>query len=265
MTKTPHFPRILITGANGRLGRLLQGASLARRPSPTQLFFAARSGDSDLPPFDAFALPGNLPAAGMVVALWGVTSGTPEALERNSDLVAATRALARATGARKALHLSSAGVYGPGEALTEQGPARPGSDYGRAKLRMEEAVAALTEDGIAHCCLRLANVVGADSLAPALQGNGPVSLTRFGDGRGPLRSYVAPGHLLDIFIALANVAPSALPPVLNVAASDPVEMQTLAEAAGKRVAWKPVTPADHQRVTLCTGPACGLAAGAGLA
>ncbi|WP_246162373.1 NAD-dependent epimerase/dehydratase family protein [Roseovarius faecimaris] len=252
MTKRPQIRRILVTGANGRLGRLLQGAAPAAVPAPVEFLFAARSGPSDLPAFDAVALPDTLPPADMVIGLWGVTSGSPAALARNATLATATQALARATGARVALHLSSAGVYGPGEDLSEDSPALAASDYGRAKLRMEAAVAGFAGDGIAHCCIRLANVVGADSLASGLSGSAPVTLTRFDDGKGPLRSYVAPGHLRGIFAALSALPAAALPPVLNVAAPPPVEMEALARAAGKDVAWKPVTPADRQRVTLNT-------------
>lgn len=252
MTKTPQTNRILVTGANGRLGRLLQGAERACERSQQQVLFAARSGESDLPAFDADAIPDDLPPAAMVVGLWGVTSGTAEALERNSDLVAATRDVARATGANIAIHLSSAGVYGPGEELSEASPSLPASDYGRAKLRMEAEVADLEHDGIAHCCLRLANVVGADSLAPALKGENPVTLTRFDDGHGPLRSYIAPGHLLEVLRYLSALPPARLPAILNIASSAPVEMAALARAAGKSVVWKPVTPADRQRVTLST-------------
>lgn len=188
----------------------------------------------------------------MVVGLWGVTSGTPEALAHNSHLARATRELARITGARIAVHLSSAGVYGPGEALTETSPARPASDYGRAKLAMEKLVADMEDEGLAHCCLRLANVVGADSLAPALQGTGPVTLTRFEDGRGPLRSYIAPSHLLEVLRHLSALPPARLPAIVNVAASTPVEMEALARAAGKEIEWTQATPADRQRVTLST-------------
>ena len=266
MTKTPQSNRILITGANGRLGRLLQGAASARGPSSAQLLFAARSGTSDLPAFSAEAIPDDLPPVDMVVGLWGVTSGSAEQLEDNSKLVAATSALAQATGASRAIHLSSAGVYGPGADLNETSPTQPSSDYGRSKLRMEAAVAQLQGEGIHHCCLRLANVVGADSLAPALKASdgSPVTLTRFDDGRGPLRSYISPGHLLDVLTALAGLTPASLPAVLNVAAAPPVEMEALARAAGREVAWKPVTPQDRQHVSLSTARLAALLPGLSL-
>lgn len=264
MTKTPQTNRILVTGANGRLGRLLRGAARQLPAGSASFVFAARSGPSDLPAFEAQSIPEGLPPVDMVVGLWGVTSGSPAELAANSQLCYATRALARATGARMAIHLSSAGVYGPGEDLAETSAALPASDYGRAKLDMERAVAAFDTDDIAHCCLRLANVVGADSLAPALSGDVAVTLTRFPDERGPLRSYIAPGHLLAVFSALSALPSSRLPGILNVAASTPVEMEALARAAGKRVNWKPVTPADRQRVTLSTARLAALLPGLGL-
>ena len=254
MTKTPHFPRILITGSNGRLGRLLRGASLAAKPPLAQVLFAARSGNSDIPAFDAMSIPNDLPAADMVVGLWGVTSGSRDELAQNTDLVSATNTLARLTGASRVIHMSSAGVYGPGTDLSEQSPTKPASDYGHAKLLMEANVAQQEAEEAYHCCLRLANVVGADSLAPALRANNsqPVTLTRFQDGHGPRRSYVSPGHLLEILYALALLPADQLPALLNVSASGPVEMEALARAAGKDIAWKSCTSDDHQHVTLST-------------
>ncbi len=252
--KTPHFPRILVTGSNGRLGRLLRGATLAAKPPLAQVLFAARSGNSDIPAFDAQSIPSDLPPADMVVGLWGVTSGSRAELAQNTDLVSATNTLARLTGASRVIHMSSAGVYGPGTDLSEHSPTKPASDYGHAKMVMEANVAQLEIEGVFHCCLRLANVVGADSLAPALRARNsqPVTLTRFQDGHGPRRSYVSPGHLLEILCALAQLPADQLPPLLNVSASAPIEMEALARAAGKDIAWKARTPADTQTVTLST-------------
>ncbi|MDF1670480.1 MAG: SDR family NAD-dependent epimerase/dehydratase, partial [Roseovarius sp.] len=131
---------------------------------------------------------------------------------------------------------------------------QPASDYGHAKLAMEANVAQLKGEGVCHCCLRLANVVGADSLAPALRAGTrqPVTLTRFQDGHGPRRSYVSPGHLLEILCALVRLPADHLPPLLNVSTSAPVEMEALARAAGKDIAWKARTSADTQTVTLST-------------
>ena len=203
---------------------------------------------------DPEALPRDVPAADAIVALWGVTSGEAAHLAGNAQLVAASQTLAQAAGARVVFHMSSAAIYGPGTNLNEDKPPAPPNPYGQSKCDMERAVAQLPPSEITHCCLRLANVVGADSLAPALSSEAttPVSLTQFADGRGPLRSYISPGHLLEVLFALTRLPHAALPDVLNLAASPAVEMQALCQAAGKQVQWKPETPNDHQQVTLDT-------------
>ena len=261
MNDLQQYTRILVTGAGGRLGRLLQGAYRAVCPQQVEVLFAARSGPSDLPPFSAEDVPPDLPPVDMVVGLWGVTSGNRAALDRNRDLVAGTFAAACATGARRTLHLSSAAVYGPGADLTESDPMNAATEYGRSKLLMEQAVMQLQSDHCQHCSIRLANVVGADSLAPALRSGPalPVTLTRFADGGGPQRSYISPGHLLEVFCALARLpVATALPRALNVAAATPVEMEALARSAGKEVLWSPATIRDRQTVTLSTARLRGL-------
>lgn len=254
MTKTPHFHRIIVTGSNGRLGRILRGAATLADRKDTMMQFAARSGPSDLPAFSAGAVPATLPPADLVVALWGVTSGTPSELAQNADLAQASVAVARACGAPRLLHLSSAAIYGPGTDMAEHDAPNPANPYGQAKLALEARVADLSPPGLHQCCLRLANVLGADSLAPALLSGAdePATLTRFADGRGPLRSYIPPGLLYRVLCGLAALPPADLPPVLNVAAHPPVEMEALLRATGKHIIWKEPPPGDRQHVTLST-------------
>ena len=186
----------------------------------------------------------------MVVALWGKTGGSASELAENAHLVSTSHAVARACGATRLLHLSSAAVYGPGQALTETAPTRPANDYGRSKLAMEQAVSRLPQDGITHCCLRLANVVGADSLAPGLTGAAPVTLDQFPDGNGPLRSYLATGDLLQVICGLALLPPGDLPAILNVTSPTPVGMAALVAAAGRSLVWRPAPETAIQEVTL---------------
>ena len=248
---------ILLTGATGRLGPLLCRAWTATAAAPT-VATLARSGAAQFrwtpgAPFD------HLPRCGAVVALWGVTSGTAAHLAANSDLARAALDLARGLGARTVLHMSSAGVYGPGADMDEATPPHPVTDYGRAKLAMEQHVAGFDPaDGVAHSCLRLANVVGADSLAPALHGDRRLRLDRFRDGAGPRRSYIAPGLLARVLARLAALPAAALPPVVNVAARRPVGMADLARAAGCPIEWTPAPDTAVQTVTLNTDRLAGL-------
>lgn len=195
-----------------------------------------------------------LPPCGTVVALWGRTHGDAAQLALNSTLLDATLALARRCGAQRILHFSSAAAYGPGVNLQETDAPRPATAYGRAKWEMEQAIAALPPEGPRHTILRLANVVGADSLAPALlPQDTPVILDRFATGHGPQRSYIAPGDLARVLAALALLPPETLPTCLNVTAPNPVTMQALAQAAGRPVSWRPAPEGAVEKITLDAG------------
>jgi len=228
--------RCLVTGANSRLGRFLQ-AAWRSDPAVTPVWCARRA------PADVVWAPGQalpeLPACATVIALWGPTVGDARTLAQNSELARAAQTLARGCGARRVIHLSSAAIYGPGIRLREIDDPAPANAYGAAKLDMERTIGDLPRDGLRHVILRLANVVGADSLAAALRDRTrPVTLDRFADGTGPHRSYVAPGDLARIFAALMDLPAGQLPDILNIAATHPVAMSDLVRAAGQEPVWR---------------------------
>ncbi|MCZ0810907.1 SDR family oxidoreductase [Roseovarius sp. EGI FJ00037] len=238
-----------MTGANGQVGRLVLRA-LVDMDAPRPVTLSRRSGADIVWTPDTGPCP-PMPDCDAVLALWGVTSGDDAALARNSDLARQARRIALAAGASRVIHLSSAAVYGAGLGLRESDPARPVSAYGRAKLAMERTIAAFPRrEGLCHCCLRVANVLGADSLTPALASGAPVVLDRFGDGRGPLRSYVSPASLARVLLALTRLPASRLPPLLNVASAPALRMETLVRAAGREVAWRPAPDGALAAVTL---------------
>lgn len=250
VTQFPQAADILFTGAGGRLGRLLQRAARREGSGAGRLAFQSRRPGTGLTwsPGDPLSA---LPECDTVVALWGRTGGTAAALAENGALVAFSHAVALACGARRLFHLSSAAVYGPGQRMDETTPPQPAADYGRSKLAMEHEVAHLPRNNrIAHCCLRLANVVGADSLAPGLRGDGPVGMDRFDDGGGPVRSYIAPGDLLRVLLGLAGLPPEHLPDTLNIAAPAPVRMEDLVGARGLGLDWRPAPPSATHEVSL---------------
>lgn len=237
---------VLIPGANGQLGRLLRRA-WARAPVPgwRPLWCARQPG----PGIDAVWHPGDpAPApAGAVLALWGVVPGRGE-LAQNTTLARAAMALGRECGAGRVLHCSSAAVYGPGDTLHEGTPCAPANAYGAAKLDMEAAIA--RDNGPATCAMRLANVVGADSLFRALESDAPMVIDRFPDGQGPRRSYAAPSGILRAVATLLGAEP--LPEVINVAAPGTVGMDALARAAGRDFSWRPAPETALAEVSLDT-------------
>lgn len=244
-------PRCLVTGANGRLGLLLQAAWLAE-PDIAPILCARRT------PADIVWSPGQpvpaLPPCETVIALWGRTDGDADTLGLNRDLVFEGLRLAQACGAGRIFHLSSAAIYGPGTWMPETRSPAPANAYGAAKRDMEGTIEALPPEGPRHVILRLANVVGADSLGAALHDHThPVTLDRFADGTGPRRSYIAPGDLARVLSALARLPVHRVPDILNVAAPEPVAMVNLARAAGRPVVWRDAPPGAQPCVSLDTG------------
>lgn len=247
-TNLDQISRILITGSSGRLGRLLRAATRISGCAGFEILFQSRGHDSDLrwSPGDPFDL---LPKCDMVVALWGRTDGDERTLAQNSELADLSREVARHCGAHRVVHMSSAAVYGPGQNLTEEAPMTPANAYGAAKCAMETRVSETAkEDDPQDIILRLANVVGADSLAPALMGDAPVCLDRFDDGLGPQRSYLAAGDLLQLVLRLTKA--ESVPKILNVASAASVGMEEVSKAAGKDIVWRPAPETAVQNVTL---------------
>ncbi|WP_240453977.1 NAD-dependent epimerase/dehydratase family protein [Chachezhania antarctica] len=261
--------RNLVLGANGRIGRLLQGLWPVLAPglaARTDWGMRPRAAGGvgtgavrgDHAPYggrtvvadplgDPAGLAGLMDGAQTLLCLAGVVPG-PAAENAVSDNIAlglaAVRA-ARGTGARVVL-VSSAAVYGHGAGrLEEDRPPAPVNAYGRSKAAMEQEAAALAARlNVPLTSLRIGNIAGLDAI---LGGWRPgFRLDRFDTGRTPARSYIGPVSLARVLADLCE-GPGDLPPCLNVAAPDPaggaVEMGALLDAAGRD--WTPQPAPGH--------------------
>ena len=249
--------RLVVTGARGRVGSLLRAAwDLSDGAGSPPLWLsrgapgaAGLAHGGEAARWDGRALP--VPArGGVLLALAGVAG--PGGGNVGASL--AQRDAARAAGMARMLAVSSLAVYGAAEGAREDAPLAPLGAYGADKAAMEAALA--EEEGPPVTVLRLANVVGADSLAAALAG-GPAALDRMG-GAGPVRSWIGAAALLDAARALAAMA--APPVVVNLGQDPPLAMGALLAAAGREVVWRdgpsgaaPVATMDLSR--LMEGPA----------
>jgi nucleoside-diphosphate-sugar epimerase len=181
-----------------------------------------------------------------VLALWGAV---PPAADLSLNTTLALRAidLAEHLGVERVLLCSSAAVYPKSDAPHEEdGPVAPFSDYGRSKLEMEQAVARC--DGpVQTCCMRIGNVFGADSLYPALI-KGAVTLDRFEDGKGPLRSYVSAADLAYAVFALENCA--SLPACINIASHPAVYMEEFIKTDRIELSWREAPASATAKVVL---------------
>lgn len=177
--------------------------------------------------------------------LRGITNGKGDVFQ-NADIALEALEWSQAAGVERVFLPSSAAVYGRlGTGLSED-MAEPASDYGRSKLEMEVMAA---QHAQASSCLRFGNLAGVDAI---LGGWRPgFELDQFEDGTTPARSYIGPESLVRVLKALATN--EDLPPVLNVAAPDVVEMGALLDAAGLDWTARIAPETAIRRVALDTG------------
>lgn len=240
-------PAVLVLGATGRIGRLLQlcppegmALRLQRRRAPQVQGATADTWADSWHVLDPLAEPAALSRAARgattILCLAGPVPGRgSEPMQAHVALaLAAVRAAAAAQA--RVLLASSAAVYGAqGGLLAETAALRPANAYGAAKAEMETRAAALAAElGVAVTMLRIGNIAGFDAI---LGGWRPgFALDRLADGCSPRRSYIGPRSLARVLAAL--LAAPDLPPVLNLAQPGPVEMAALLRAAGRPFAWR---------------------------
>ncbi len=221
---------LLVLGSTGKLGRLLR-TRLTTSPdllSGWQVVWAGRKADAGVDWVYSEDAP---PKADAVLALWGVVPGKGD-LADNITLAHRAVEIAKESGAARVLHCSSSAVYGPTREATETSTLAPVNAYGVAKIEMEQSLFMEVSGPSTEpksIVLRLANVVGADSLFRAIQSGQPVTLDTFDIGQSPIRSYATP---TVIWQAVASIlSTNATPDIVNVATSNPVSMHELLEAA----------------------------------
>lgn len=258
---------MIVVGASGRVGRMVSGAwRIDRGPADRIVEQSRRSEattDAKSLRWDPMTGSGELcdwvarhgvPRAMIVLA--GVTPGTGQDLSLNTDIAVACATAALDAQIPRVLVASSSAVYGSGNGtpFAETAVCQPVNAYGEAKMAMECACEALAAPGFEICCLRIGNVAGADALLLNVAGlapGAPVVIDTFADGRGPVRSYIGPRTLARVLGKLA-IQDAVLPPVLNIAAPEPVSMDSLAEAAGHPWTARPANSAAQQSITLDT-------------
>ena len=246
MTGAVHRDPVIVLGSTGRLGQALRRQWRAR---PGVLWQARGcGGDIDWAPGQPWSGPGRAVA---VVALWGVVPGKG-AMAQNIDLALAAQDLALTLGADRVLHCSSAAVYTPAPHPQPEEAAHPRSDYGKAKLAAEKALAdwvTVHSAGPLSCAMRIGNFAGADSVFASLAAGGAVTMDRFSDGGGPRRSYLSHAMLAAAIDALLACPRAKLPAVVNVADAGVIDMAEIARAAGRSVIWRD-TGRDDSTVAL---------------
>ena len=220
---------LVVMGASGRVGRLVGAGWAADPPDGLTIREQRRSGGAV--PWQlsdgAAALALAIGRADVVLVLSGVTPAPGAEYGRNSALALAAMQAAALAGVGHVIVASSAAVYDPagGAVLDEAAATGPLSDYGHAKLAMERACLEWQSDHARPglTLLRIGNVAGTDlffrKLVAATAAE-PLQLDQFGDGSGPVRSYIGPATLARVLACLCRCAAlgDALPALVNIGA-----------------------------------------------
>ncbi|WP_162798634.1 NAD-dependent epimerase/dehydratase family protein [Sulfitobacter sp. SK012] len=225
---------VLLLGGAGRLGNVLR----THWPDEDDLVWQGRKA-TDALSIDILAEPEALAeaAAGAraVICLAGITPAyaarSGDALSLNVDLAMAA---IRAAGPARVFLASSAAVYGAQAGRhCETDAVAPVSEYGAAKLQMEQAGLELGDQlGTPVTNLRIGNVAGADAILGGWREGMMIDAVA---GATPRRSYIGPVTLARVMAQL-SVA-EEVPQTLNIAAPGVVAMGDLLDAAG--LAWQP--------------------------
>lgn len=237
--------KIVVVGATGRLGKCI-------RPywKDLSVLWQSRRVEHGFETVDILNDPKGMRqlinGADAVLCLAGETYKPNANMALNVDLARAVLDAAQDTAAGRVFLASSAAVYGAATGLlTEDGPAMPQSDYGRAKLDMEHMAQAHAHP---YTALRIGNIAGADAI---LAGWTPgMALDQLEDGRAPRRSYIGLETLARVLMGL--MGQRDLPNRLNVATPGPVSMDSLLDAAGLAYTYRAPAKGVIGCVNLCT-------------
>ncbi|WP_198672207.1 NAD-dependent epimerase/dehydratase family protein [Pseudogemmobacter bohemicus] len=261
---------IIVTGARGRVGRILARAWAAEPPPGLRILWSSRgkaAGDraaddrasDDSTPGDlawdigAGAAP-DWPADAILLHLAGTTGARDPGA--NPALIPALAEACRRNRLAHLVFLSTAAIYAPGPLpARETDPPAPANPYGAAKLEAEHLLAG---SGLALTILRLGNLAGADAL---LAPRDPGSVIRLdpipGEPRGPMRSWIGPLTFARTIAALltriageiaagnpgGKSGGEALPPILNLSQAPPLGMAELLAASDLAWDWAAPNPA----------------------
>lgn len=233
--------KVFITGANGRLGRMLRDIwSAGPQPHFQPIWSARHASSSTDVVWDILTgrVP-EIPKGAVILHLAGVLRGDATALRANTAMALNVCKAAKKAGARHVFLASSAAVYGAssGNLVEVQAPS-PRSDYGHAKLAMERnALCWAQSAGVDRprvTCLRIGNVLGADALFGHLTGQKEIRLDPVpGAAGGPMRSYIGPQAFAGCIASLLTRVwlGTDVPPILNIASRNPVFMADLLTVA----------------------------------
>lgn len=214
--------RILVAGANGRLGSTVlkklgaRGVAGVRRPRPGS-HDVRIDGEGQIDP-------SQLDGVRAIINCAGVIAGPRDIIEQgNVTFPANLAANAKRHGVVTFVQVSSFSVFGRVEHINRETPIAPDGDYGHSKLRAEQQLHALMAPGFTVSALRVPFIFSAEH--PGLLGSLVSSISKLRvlptwRGRPSRRSVVTYDKAADLLIELAETPSPASP----LCAADPVDL-----------------------------------------
>ena len=183
----------------------------------------------------------------------GVKNQDDECLSLNTEIARSALNIAERVRAERLLFFSSSAVYEYGENLSEFDNVCPQNNYGASKLAAEKFLYE-TSSSVSVLCLRVANVICADSITARYiweEEPTPLKLDIFSDKASITRSFIDPKALAEIIIKLACEDHDLSGPI-NVASVETVDLIELLKMID--IKWTGVSRVDsqRQRITLAT-------------
>lgn len=220
--------RILVAGANGRLGGTVlrklgpRGISGVRRPRPgTHDVLIDSEGQID---------PARLEGVRAIINCAGVIAGAYDEIEQGNVTFPVNLAVtAKRHRVATFVQVSSFSVFGRVEHINQETPIAPDSDYGHSKLRAEQQLYALMTPEFSVSALRVPFIFSAEH--PGLLGSLVSSISRLrvlptAAGRPSRRSVITYDMAADLLIELAQAPGPGSP----LCAADPTDLDLVALA-----------------------------------
>lgn len=253
------LPKVLVTGATGRLGKMLQTYWEKEPPLGQDVIWSSRQHANgkhrNWLKWDLSQETTDLPADCIVLHLAAKIKGDAGELSQNTVFAKNVLKSAERAKAKHILFVSSVAVVGTsGFLLSESMLPAPVSEYAKAKFAAEQVFQA-AKTNCKVSILRIANVIGADALLAAAESGREVILDPVPNQEGgPVRTWIGPVTLAKTLAQLiTHVATgNPIPNLLNVACQPPIPMADILNAAGYDWSYGDANPSVNARSAVAT-------------
>ena len=225
--------QILILGANGKIGKLMQNSLLTYDCAEFKFYYHSRHAISQHNlEFDLKNLDISINSLSKLnVSFDAILNLTGDRIGKNfslnSELSMNCCHIADYFNIPLVLLMSTSAVYGNyKDCFSEDDQCLPVNQYGESKLLMEKNCLKSFSNKLDVCCLRLGNFYGADQLCQNIRMSKAIELDVFEDQLSPNRTYINTTAFIHLIVKLINNHVK-LPNILNIGQPGKVSMKSI--------------------------------------